>query len=64
MSEDATPYGEPPIRARKTGGSFEADGTIIARFKTTSGQERVVFEFDCPKGMLHIYRPDQLTPLP
>lgn len=51
-------------RVRKIGGSFEADGTVVARFKTTSGQDRIVFEFDVPKGMLHIYRPDQVQPLP
>lgn len=50
-------------RARKVGGSFEADGTIVSEFSTTSGERRVVFEFDVPKGMLHIYRPDQLVVL-
>lgn len=48
-------------KARKTGGSFQHSGTIVSRFRTLAGQERVVLEFDAPvAGMLHIYRPDQL----
>ena len=45
----------------KVGGSFQHTGTIICEFLTTTGQPRVVLEFDEPvKGMLHIYRPDQV----
>ena len=49
-------------RARKIGGSFEHTGTVIAVFQTTSGESRLVLEFDAPvQGMLHIYRPDQVS---
>lgn len=51
-------------RAMKIGGSFEAAGTIVSEFTTTAGEKRMVFEFDVPKGMLHIYRPDQLVVKP
>lgn len=48
-------------RAVKDGGSFQHTGTIVAEFKTTAGEDRIVLEFDEPvKGMLHIYRPDQV----
>lgn len=48
-------------RARKVGGSYQADGMVVARFKTTAGLDRVVFEFDEPKGMLHIFNADQVV---
>lgn len=52
---------KPLRRARKIGGSFQHSGTLVSEFKTTSGENRVVIEFDAPvQGMLHIYRPDQL----
>jgi hypothetical protein len=47
-------------RANKVGGSFQASGVIVAAFKTTEGAERFVFEFDVPKGMLHLYGASQL----
>lgn len=49
-------------RAKKVGGSFQADGVIVSEFKTTSGKTRYVFEFTHPEvaGMLHIYGPEQL----
>ncbi len=48
-------------RVRKTGGSFEHTGTVVADFLTTSGQRRIVLEFDTlVAGMLHVYRPDQV----
>jgi len=51
-------------RVKKTGGSFEHTGTVQAIFKTRSGQDRIVIEFDDPvAGMLFIYRPDQVCPL-
>jgi hypothetical protein len=50
----------PLDRVEKVGGSFQATGVIVAAFKTLDGQERYVFEFDVPKGMLHIYGPGQL----
>ena len=49
-----------PQPARKIGGSYQADGYIISRFTTTAGAERVVFEFNEPKGMLHIFTPEQI----
>lgn len=45
---------EPP-RAIKVGGSYQAEGWIVARFKTRGMQDRVVFEFAEPAGMLHIF---------
>ena len=51
----------PLRRARKVGGSFQHSGTLVSEFKTTSGENRVVIEFDEPvKGMLHVYRADQV----
>ena len=48
-------------KALKDGGSFQHTGTIVAEFKTTAGEDRIVLEFDEPvEGMLHIYRPDQV----
>lgn len=47
-------------RARKVGGSYQADGTIVAAFITTAGLDRFVFEFDTPAGMLHIFNGSQL----
>lgn len=46
--------------ARKIGDSYQADGWVIARFKTRSGLERVVFEFCDIPGMLHIFSADQV----
>ena len=51
-------------RARKVGGSFQADGVVVGNFKTLSGEQRYVFEFDVPAGMLHIYGPTQLEAAP
>ena len=53
-----------PTEARKIGGSYQADGYIISRFTTTAGAERVVFEFNEPKGMLHIFTPEQIEVKP
>ena len=45
----------------KVGGSFQHTGTVVAEFKTTASEPRIVLEFDEPvKGMLHVYRPDQV----
>lgn len=50
-----------PRRVRKVGGSFQHTGTVVCEFFTTLGEPRVVLEFDAPiRGMLHIYRPDQV----
>jgi hypothetical protein len=51
-------------RARKIGGSYQADGTIVSVFKTKAGKWRVVFEFNEPAGMLHIFNTDQVVALP
>ena len=53
-----------PQPARKIGGSYQADGYIVSRFTTTAGAERVVFEFNEPKGMLHIFTPEQIEVKP
>lgn len=47
-------------RARKVGGSYQANGTIVAVFKTVMEEERVVFSFDEPTGMLHIFNTKQI----
>lgn len=51
---------DPGDRARKVGGSYEATGTIRSAFKTRNGQQRYVFDFDEPPGLLHIFSHDQL----
>jgi len=53
-----------PQPARKIGGSYQADGAVVARFQTRAGLERVVFEFNEPKGMLHIFTPEQIEMKP
>jgi len=57
LSRQPVPNTQP---ARKIGGSYQADGAVVARFKTRTGLERVVFEFNEPKGMLHIFTPEQI----
>ena len=48
-------------RVRKSGGSFQHTGVVVAEFHTTAGESRIVLEFDAPvSGMLHVYRPDQV----
>lgn len=47
--------------AYKTGGSYQAKGTIVAAFQTLTLEQRYVFEFDVPKGMLHIFGPGNLS---
>lgn len=51
-------------RVQKVGGSYQCHGTIVGVFTTLKGFERYVFEMDEPAGLLHIYGPDQLEPLP
>lgn len=49
-------------RVKKVGGSFQHIGTVVAEFITLAGEKRIVLEFDAPvAGMLHIYRPDQVS---
>lgn len=47
-------------RAIKIGGSYQAEGLIKAQFEANDGSVRYVFEFDVPKGMLHIFSAHQL----
>ena len=47
-------------KVRKVGGSYQANGTVLAEFKTRAGQQRYVFEFDAFAGMLHIFNHEQL----
>lgn len=47
-------------RARKVGGSYQATGTILAVFITRNGEQRFVFDFDEPPGLLHIFGPAQI----
>lgn len=51
-------------RAKKIGGSYQADGTIVSTFATLAGETRHVFEFDQPAGMLHIFGPGQVEIAP
>lgn len=48
------------FRAEKVGGSYQATGTVVSTFYTLAGEMRYVFEFDEPKGMLHIFGPSQV----
>lgn len=50
-------------RARKVGGSYQATGTILAVFITRNGEQRFVFDFDEPPGLLHIFGPAQIEPI-
>lgn len=59
----AAPVVREPRHVRKVGGSFQHTGTVVAEFRTTAGEPRIVLEFDAPvAGMLHVYRPDQVEP--
>lgn len=48
-------------RARKVGGSYQADGRIVAQFEADDGSPRYVFRFDMPAGLLHIFGAAQLV---
>ena len=50
-------------RVRKIGGSYQATGTILAVFITRNGEQRFVFDFDEPPGLLHIFGPAQIEPM-
>lgn len=47
-------------RARKIGGAYQANGTVVAEFLTLAGKPRYVFEFDSPPGLLHIFEPEEV----
>jgi hypothetical protein len=46
--------------AVKIGGSYQAEGFVVAEFTTTAGERRVVFEFTVIPGMLHIFNLNQI----
>jgi hypothetical protein len=50
-------------RARISASSIQVEGTIVAAFTTLAGEARYVFEFDNPKGMLHVFNEAQLAPI-
>lgn len=41
-------------KVHKIGGSYQATGTIVSRFKALDGSSRYVFQFDYPEGLVHI----------
>lgn len=45
----------------KIGGSYQATGTIKARFLADDGSPRYVFRFTNPAGLLHIFNEKQLS---
>lgn len=53
-----------PYRAEKVGGSYQAIGTVLTEFTNSLGFQRCVFEFDQPRGMMHIFSIDQVRRLP
>lgn len=61
MVEDK--FFEPEDRVQKVGGSYQANGTVKARWKADDGSWRYVFRFDEPAGMLHIFNGEQLVSL-
>lgn len=50
-------------RVLKLGGSYQAEGTILAAFITRYGEPCYVFDFDFPPGVLHISTEGQLVPV-
>jgi hypothetical protein len=51
---------KPGDRVRKIGGSYQADGRVVAAWLSDDGSPRYVFRFDVPNGMLHIFNETQL----
>ena len=47
-------------KAKKVGGSYQAQGTVVSVFRTRHNENRVVFDFDEPPGLLHIFSEKQL----
>lgn len=58
-TEPTTPY---PVgtKARKVGGTYQADVTVIAVGVTSTGAVRYLCEFDALPGMLHVFNGGQL----
>jgi len=48
-------------RVYKSKGSYQAEGTVKARFRARDGSPRYVFEFDTPAGLVHIFNERQLA---
>ena len=52
---------QPGTKARKVGGKFEANGTIVAAWiDPDDGKPRYAFRFDFPAGMTHFYTSEQV----
>jgi hypothetical protein len=52
---------QPGTKARKVGGKFEANGTIVAAWiDPDDGKPRYAFRFDSPAGMTHFYTAEQV----
>jgi hypothetical protein len=52
---------QPGTKARKVGGKFEANGTIVASWvDPDDGKPRYAFRFDFPAGMTHFYTAEQV----
>lgn len=47
-------------KAQKVGGNYQAEGTIVGEYDTLAGLKRLVFEFNTPRGMQHIFTPKQV----
>jgi hypothetical protein len=50
-----------PWRAKKVGGSYQAEGYVVSEFETLAGAKRYVFEFDQMPSMLHIFNDSQVV---
>jgi dCMP deaminase len=50
-----------PWRAKKVGGSYQAEGYVVSEFETLAGAKRYVFEFDLMTGVLHIFNDSQVV---
>lgn len=47
-------------RVKKIKGSYQAVGIIVAVFLALDGSSRYVFQFDDPKGLVHIFGDNNL----
>lgn len=58
--------GRPPLevgmRVEKRGGDYEATGEVRGVLTKRDGTPRIVVEFDNPRGLLFVMRPDQVEP--
>ncbi len=48
-------------RVAKRTGDYHADGEILAVFAKRDGTPRIVVEFDVPRGLCFVMRPDQVS---